>query len=222
MSNTNRSATAGYFTDRPSAETAIRELQQRGYTEDEIDTAHYASPAAGQYLDDPSSHANPGTLVTVGGERHADALSLLENAGAHTGGAVNTTLADEGYQRIKLYAEELSARKQNVQAGEVTLRKEVISETKSIDVPVTREEVVIERHAVGNRPAVGATFQDETISVPVMEEQVSVSKDAVVTGEVSVGKRQVTETQHLSDTVRHEELRVEKTGAVNVENDAPR
>lgn len=222
MPTTNRNATAGYFTDRPSAETAVRELQQRGYAEDEINTAHYASPAAGQYLDDPSSHANPGTLVTVGGERHADALPLLENAGAQTGGEVSTTLADEGYQRIKLHAEELSARKQTVQAGEVTLRKDVISETKSIDVPVTHEEVVIERHAVSGQTAAGATFQDETISVPVTAEQVSVSKDTFVTGEVSIGKREVTETEHLSGTVRHEELRVEKTGEVGVTDGAKR
>lgn len=220
MSNTNRTATAGYFTDRPGAETAVRNLQGQGYAEDEIDTAHYASPAPGQYLEDASNHSNAGTLVTVGGERHADALPLLESAGAQTGGEINTTLANEGAQRIRLYAEQLSARKQSVQAGEVTLRKEVISEQKSIDVPVTHEEVVIERHAVSGRAATGADFKEETISVPVMDEQVTVSKTAVVTGEVSIGKRQVTETAHLSDTVRHEELRVDKAGDVKVVGDA--
>ena len=157
--------------------------------------------------------------MTVGGERHAEALPLLERAGAQTGGEVNTLLADEGFQRIRLYAEQLSARKQTVQAGEVTLRKEVITEEKSLDVPVTHEEVVIERHAV-NRVATDADFRDETISVPLMAEQVTVNKTAVITGEVSIGKRQVTETEHLSDTVRHEELRVEKAGDVEIEGDA--
>lgn len=219
----NRNATAGYFTDRPSAESAVRDLQQRGYAEDEIDTAHYSSPAAGAYIDDPSGYDNVGTLVTVGGDRHMDALPMLETAGAQTDGEVNTTLADEGYQRIKLYAEKLTARKQNVQAGEVSLRKEVITETQSIDVPVTHEEVVIERRAVsGQTAATDADFKEETIRVPVMEEQVSLSKEAVVSGEVSIGKRQVTETQHLSDTVRREELRVDKSGDVDVENDAKR
>ena len=103
-------------------------------------------------------------------------------------------------QNLKLYAEQLSARKQSVQTGEVTLRKDVITETKSIDVPVTHDEVFIERHAV-NRPATEADFRDETIRVPVMEERVTVEKTAVVTGEVSIGKRQVQETQHVSDTV---------------------
>ncbi len=221
MSTNNRAATAGYFNDRAGAETAVRDLQGRGYGEDEIDVARYARPAAGQYLQDPSGHPDAGTLVTVGGERHADALTVLEGAGAQTGGEINTALADEGYQRIRLYAEQLSARKQTVRAGEVTLRKEVITEQKSIDVPVTHEEVVIERHAV-NRPATDADFQEETIRVPVMEEQVTTQKTAVVTGEVSIGKRQVTETEHLTGEVRHEELVVDKTGDVAVEGDTRR
>lgn len=123
-------------------------------------------------------------------------------------------------QNLRLYEEQLTARKQNVQAGEVTLRKDVITETKTIDVPVTREEVVIERHAVDHRPATNADFRDETIRVPVMEERVTVEKTPVVTEEISLGKRQVTETQHLSDTVRREEAHLENPGSVDVVNRA--
>ena len=48
-----------------------------------------------------------------------------------------------------------------------------------------------------------------------MEEQVTLAKNTVVREEVEVGKRAVTETQHLTGTVQHEELRVEDgTGAV--------
>lgn len=102
----------------------------------------------------------------------------------------------EGYDAagevLRLHEEQLHARKQNVQTGEVTLHKEVITENKSIEVPVTREEVVIERHAVEGGTAAAGTIDDiaegETIRVPVMEEQVSVEKTTVPTEEVSVGK----------------------------------
>lgn len=119
--------------------------------------------------------------------------------------------------RVRLYAEQLSARKTQVQAGEVTIRKDVVTETKSIDVPVTHEEVIIERHAV-NQPATAgeADFRDQTISVPVSAEQVTVNKTAVVTEEINVGKRAVTETQRVSDTVRHEEARLENPQNVEV------
>ncbi len=122
------------------------------------------------------------------------------------------TRTHEGQQNIQLRAEELQANKQMVQAGEVQLRKEVVTEEKTIDVPVSREEVVIERHAVDRRPSEGQIGEGGTIRVPLTEERVNVEKVPVVTEEVSVGKRAVQETQHVSDTVRREEARVDEQG----------
>lgn len=119
-------------------------------------------------------------------------------------------------QNLRLYGEKLTARKENFQAGEVTLHKEVITENKTIDVPVTREEAVIERRQVGGGDVADADFRDETIRVPLMEEKVTLEKTPVVTGEVSVGKREVTETQHLSDTVRREEAHLENPDNLDV------
>jgi len=121
----------------------------------------------------------------------------------------------EAWQTIQLLAEELRVRKERVQAGEVTVRKEVISEQQTVNVPVTHEEVVVERHAV-NRPAGSADFREEEVRVPVSEERVHAEKDVVTREEVSVGTRAVQETEHLSGTVRHEELRIEKEGDVTV------
>ncbi len=45
---------------------------------------------------------------------------------------------------IQLKEERLRAEKQPVETGEVRVRKEVRTETQHIDVPVQREEVVIE------------------------------------------------------------------------------
>jgi uncharacterized protein (TIGR02271 family) len=119
---------------------------------------------------------------------------------------------------VQLHEEVLDAHTNQVQTGEVTLRKEVITETKSIDVPVTREEVVIERHAVSGGAATNADFSttEEVLRVPVMEEQVVVQKNAVVTEEISLGKRAVTETQHVTDTVRREEAYIENPDNVDV------
>lgn len=121
---------------------------------------------------------------------------------------------------LRLREEQLHARKQNVQTGEVSLHKEVITENKTIEVPVTREEVVIERHPVqgGASGAVDASEigEGETIRVPVMEEQVTLDKTAAVTEEVSIGKRQVQETRQVSGTVRHEEARIEQEGDTRI------
>ena len=129
-------------------------------------------------------------------------------------GGVDTTrnVVGDTPERIQLRDEELRANTQQVSAGEVRIHKDIITETKTIDVPVTREEVVIERHAVGS-PVTGSAADfgqtDQEIRIPVMEEQVTIEKTPVVREEVEIGKRQVTETQHLTGSVQHEELRVE-------------
>jgi uncharacterized protein (TIGR02271 family) len=114
--------------------------------------------------------------------------------------------------------EQLNVKKHKEQAGEVTVRKEVHTEHKTIDVPVEREEVVIERHAVsGNQPASGTiAAEGQTIRVPVSEEHVEVTKTPVVKEEVTIGKRKVKETQHVGATVRKEEIKVEKQGDADV------
>ena len=118
-------------------------------------------------------------------------------------------------ERLELKEEELRARKQVVETGEVGVRKEIVTETQTLAVPVTHEEVVIERHPVaGERPVSGDIGEGEEIRVPVMEERVTVEKQPVVTEEVVVGRRQVQETERVSDTVRREEARVETEGQV--------
>jgi uncharacterized protein (TIGR02271 family) len=106
-----------------------------------------------------------------------------------------------------------------VETGRVRIGKEVVEEQQTMDVPVTREEVTIERTPVDRRPADSDIGEGETIRVPVHEEQVSVDKKAVVTEEIGVGKRQVQKTQQVSGTVRREEARIEKEGDVGVEGE---
>lgn len=97
--------------------------------------------------------------------------------------------------------------------GEVKLRKDVITEKKTVEVPVTREELVIERTPASGEPA-GEIGTDKEIRVPLSEERARVEKQPVVNEEVRVGKRQVQRTEHVSNSVRHEELRVDKEGEV--------
>ena len=120
---------------------------------------------------------------------------------------------------IELREEELHVDKNRVQAGEVKVGKHVVSEEKSVSVPVEHEEVVVTRHAV-NRDAdpsqIGA--DSETVKVPVMAEQVSTNVTARVVEEVEVGKRTVQEQKTVSDTVRKEKLDVDTDGKIDVKN----
>lgn len=113
-------------------------------------------------------------------------------------------------RRIQLISEVLRVRKERVARGEVRVRKEVLTETQNVQVPVTREEIVIERSPVsGERPASGEIGENNEVRVPLSEERVQVDKVPVVREEVRVGKRPVSETQNVSEQVRREELDVD-------------
>ncbi|HLH25036.1 MAG TPA: YsnF/AvaK domain-containing protein [Chloroflexota bacterium] len=126
------------------------------------------------------------------------------------------------HRTIELRGEQLRPVKETREAGAVTLNKEVVTEQKTVDVPVTHEEVVIERRPVAGQPTSGEIKPDDKkVRVPVEAEQVRLEKDTVVTEELDMEKRPVTETEHLTGTVRREELRVNKEGNVKVRDTRP-
>jgi uncharacterized protein (TIGR02271 family) len=101
--------------------------------------------------------------------------------------------------------------KERISRGEVRVRKDVISENQTIEVPVMREELVLERVQVsGETPASSANIGgSQEIRIPLSEEKVRVEKQAVVREEVNVGKREVAGVETVNADVRREELRVD-------------
>jgi uncharacterized protein (TIGR02271 family) len=159
-----------------------------------------------------------GILISVdAGARAVEARNILVNAGAEFAPSdASYRAAEKDRERIELREEELRATKEQVKAGEVRVRKDVVTEEKTIDVPVTREEVVIERHPASGRPAAGSIKEGEEIRVPLTEEEVRVEKRPVVKEEITVSKRKVQETETVRDTARREEARIEESGTSRV------
>lgn len=170
-----------------------------------IATANFAdAPSYQAGADDYNSHESYWTQA-VAAEPVADTDRYNQHA-----------KADEV---IQLSEEELHVNKDRVQAGEVRVGKHVVSEEKSVTVPVEHEEVVVTRHAVdrdADPSQIGA--DNETIKVPVMAEQVSTNVTARVVEEVEVGKRTVQENTTVTDTVRKEKLDMDSDGNVDVKN----
>jgi len=118
----------------------------------------------------------------------------------------------EQEERLRLHEERLNVDKERVQAGEVNVGKHIIEDEQTVEVPVSREEVYIERRAVNDETAAGEVFDDgENIHIPVMEERVEVTKRPVVSEEIIVGKREVHDTETVSETVRREEADIDRT-----------
>jgi uncharacterized protein (TIGR02271 family) len=133
------------------------------------------------------------------------------HAAGHT-----ATAATAGSGTVRAVEEKLNVRKTPVES-EVNVRKEVHTEHKTIDVPVTREEVVVERRTPTGQAATGQLGAgQQEIRVPVKEEHVHVEKTPVVKEEVSVSKRKVQGTERVSENLRKEEIKIENQGNADV------
>jgi uncharacterized protein (TIGR02271 family) len=99
---------------------------------------------------------------------------------------------------------------------EATITKTPVTQTKTVEVPVTHEEISVERRPVSGTTTTTATDRpvesEQEIRVPLKQEQVQVTKQPYVKEEVAVKKKPVTETKTVSDQVTSEEVRVKGTG----------
>lgn len=106
--------------------------------------------------------------------------------------------------RIPVIEERLEVSKRMF-TTEATIVKEPVTERKTMEVPVTHEELRVER-----RPASGEADSPvrsrREIKVPLTSEEVSVSKRPYVKEEVVVTKEPVTETETVSETVTSEKV----------------
>jgi uncharacterized protein (TIGR02271 family) len=130
---------------------------------------------------------------------------------------VTGNLVDEGEIHIPIVEEELTATVREEAAGAVRIAKDVITEERTLDVPVMEEHVRVERRVV-DRPLTAAdaeTFTDTVIEVPVRSEVVDVQKQARVAEEVVISKEAVERIEHVVDTVRKEQVRLVEDGTID-------
>jgi uncharacterized protein (TIGR02271 family) len=119
--------------------------------------------------------------------------------------------------RVPVMEEELTATVREREAGAVRIEKDVVTEQRTLDVPVTEERVRVERRVV-DRPVSAAdadAFEETVIEVPLRTETVDVQKQARVAEEVVVSKEAVGRTERVTDTVRKEEVFVDEDAAVD-------
>ena len=252
MATTERPIVLGVFRDRALAKQAIDELRHAGFRDDEISVDGHAARAGGlldhlantltgheaadgKLSDELVSKGVPeneadyyqrqleagSTVVAVESYGHRqEAGDILHRFGAYDA----SSHQEDGDRVIPVREEELRVHKQAMVTGEIVIRKEVITEEKTITVPVTREELVIERRpGPGQVPdqdqedMPGEVLKDGgTLRIVLREEQVRVEKQTVVKEEIFISKRPILETRHVQETLRREEAHIERVGQVNM------
>lgn len=129
---------------------------------------------------------------------------------------LNTRTRDEE-AHIPVVEEELAVGKRTVETGGVRVETEVIARPVEESVNLHEEHVTVERRPVDRelRPGDMQAFENQTIEMREMAEEAVVEKKARVVEEVVVGKESRERTEHISDTVRRTDVRVEPIVATN-------
>ena len=128
-------------------------------------------------------------------------------------GVASSAAGTQQEVRVPLVEEELEVEKRNKEVGEVRIHKDVTTVEKNITVPVTREEVRVER-VPASGDAAAASFREGETRVPIREEEVEIHKRPVVREEVRVTKTAVEEEQRVKEQTRKEEAEIEERGEV--------
>jgi uncharacterized protein (TIGR02271 family) len=126
-----------------------------------------------------------------------------------------TVLGSENLEELELLSESLHIDTEMIRDGEISIRKEVIVETQVIHVPVKREELVIERRSADGK-SVELLHGQNQLRIPISKERVIIKKEPVISEVVTIRRRTIGETKKISEMVRHEDLRIDGEGGVNI------
>jgi len=158
---------------------------------------------------DPGWDTSAGVVETdVAPVVNADVIGSTESEVA----AYEATSEDEIV--IPVHEEELTATVRETEAGAARIQKRVVSEDRVLEVPVTEEQIRVERRVVDR--AAGANdvdaFEEMVIEVPLTEQEVQLQKQTRVAEEVVVSKEAIQHTEQVRGTVRREEVDVVEEG----------
>lgn len=128
--------------------------------------------------------------------------------GAAAGAAAGTPATDSAAEMVRS-EERLNVDKNVETTGNVTLRKYVVHDTETVEVPVEREEVRVERQPLTGEEADklrGQDLSDDEASVTLHEERVTVNKESVPVEKVSLEKDTIRDTQTVTEDVAKERI----------------
>ena len=126
-------------------------------------------------------------------------------------GASHVGTAETGGESLVRHEEELEVGTRPVDAGEVHVRKHVETDHVEQVVPRRREHFDDVEHVGANEGDSGdvETLPDGSISIPILEEELVISKRTVVRERVIVRKRTETEHRRVDAELRKERVEID-------------
>jgi uncharacterized protein (TIGR02271 family) len=146
--------------------------------------------------------------ISPGTEQYGSGRTYAGDRDRHQDIAERTT--DDAMTRSE---ERLRTGTERVDTGRARLRKYVVTDIEQVQVPVSHEEVRLEREPVteANRDAAhsGPAISESEHEVTLRAERPVVETEAVPVERVRLGKETVTDTETVSGEVRKEQIEVD-------------
>ena len=228
----------GFYKNKTRLERTVRDLKSSGFDGEDItvsmqdqDEAERLSDRLGIVDAQTSAQWLRGGTMLLGVEcddRCDEASRILSDNGAEDIRWARILFAEterpmmrereaaptEG-QTIPIREEELRTRRER-HRGEVEVSKHVVEEERTMRVPVTHEEVVIERRRVEGPADRGP--EEGTVTIPVYEEEIVLEKRPRLVEEIRITKRPVTEEREVRGTIRKEVPEIKRKGEIHEED----
>jgi uncharacterized protein (TIGR02271 family) len=162
----------------------------------------------------PESHA-PSVMTLLDRHKPVDVLDRAKAyamAGATTAAEeARASVNSEGQEMLRLAEEQINVGKRLVESGHTRVRRYIVQKPVDANITLHEEHVEVIRHAISDPASVADTdWSDKTIEVTDTVEEAVVDKTAHFIEEIVIRKQGSDRTQTVHDTVRRQQVLVER------------
>lgn len=109
---------------------------------------------------------------------------------------------------LELHKEKLQVNKKVIKTATVNVYKKTYTVEKQILVPVTYEELIIEKKFPSEKV--------ETKCIPLSEERIEITKHPIIFEDVEIYKEKVEEHLQINETVKEEKIHIDTVGDISI------
>jgi uncharacterized protein (TIGR02271 family) len=197
------------YTRTDTAGTTTNTGMGAGMTDPTGDTTGYTDTTRGTAGYEDTTRGTAGYEDTTGGTAGYDDTNRHGTRGHDTSGPTTD-------DAMTLSEERLNVGTERVEAGRARLRKYVVTENVTETVPVSHEEVRVQREPITDANVGsamdGPAISEEEHEVTLHAERPVVEKEAVPVERVRLDTQTVTDQQQVTDTVRKEQVDTDGDG----------
>ena len=171
-----------------------------------------------RYKQDKTDKNKEDARMKISGDKNSDKQTRINRDES----SVISAIPGEREQASKLNETRIPVVEERLEINKVqsivdlTVTKESVTEITTVDVPITYEEITIQRRrpvneaTAGEQTGEGPVRSNTEIKIPLMKEEIEISKQPYVKEVVVIRKKPVIETRTVTEEVKSEKVKVRR------------